>query len=122
MNLYEARRLAEEAKTELPRARVTTQRRLIAAVEALADEVDQLQKERAATLRYGDLYVDLVEDWNAVDTAFRTAGIDVSSPSVPGEKIPVWVWKCADGATGTAATVGAAMAAALEYRIGKKED
>lgn len=122
MNLYEARRLATEAKAELPRARVGTERRLIKAVEALADEVERLQKELFETADYKELYAALVEDWNAICKAFETAGIDVASPFIPGEKIPIWRWKCADGATGIAATPGEAMAVAFYYRLsGNKE-
>lgn len=118
MNLYEKRRFITEVKSELPRMGLRTKRHLIATAEALADEVERLQKELANTANYKELYAALVGDWNAVCKAFETAGIDVASPFIPGEKIPVWRWKCADGATGTAATAGEAMAVAFFYRLG----
>lgn len=121
INLYEVRRLAEEAAQYLKqrqRASVSTQRALISDVTALANEVEQLQKQLAEAEHWRVLYTDLSADWSAVCTAVEAAGIDVVNPFIPGEPIPVWVWKCADGATGTAQTAGQAMAAGIMHALG----
>ena len=55
MNLYDARRLATTADAELhynARARVSTQRALIAAVEVLASDVERLQQQYADAAHY----------------------------------------------------------------------
>jgi hypothetical protein len=118
INIYYTRRFLAEIKAGLPRLGLRDKRQLIATADELADEVERLQKQLADAGHYKELYTSLSTDWNAVCAAVSVAGIDVSCP---GPSYTDWRWRCPDDASGTDATMGTAMAAALTYRLRSKE-